>query len=280
MSERVVAHPWPRDADTGFAGVWASIVGELHGFGRSRRRNVGPMFSPHLITRGRGTFQGPEGAARVGPGDVMCVWRGIEHDFYEDPDDPWHFYWMRLEGEAAEAILHRIGFSPDRRVGRPAKPERAVRAYRRLFEHYADRSARNPLVAASLLFELFAHLGRSDRDAEPLHPDQRLVAEARTLLEDLLSTGINVTGLAERLGVTRQHLTEAFRTHLRTPPAAYIQTRRIALAKHLLRSTQLKTGAVARACGYSYDKYFYRRFREFVGQTPTEWRQTHHRGEP
>ncbi len=272
MIERIVPHAWPMEPTTGFAAVWASIVSEVMALSGSRRSDSSRWFHPHLVTRGRGTFTTPEGTFRVGPGDLFCVWAGLEHEFHGAPDDPLHFFWMRLEGPGAEAALRRIGLSPTRRIGRPARPHQAVRLFRQLLEHYGAPHQRDPLIAASLLFRLLALLQPAAPPPTEPNSDRRLVEEAEAMLEYLLNTGINVSTLAERLGVTRQRLFQAFRAESGTTPAAFIQSLRIARAKQLLRSTDLKTAVIARACGYRYDKYFYRRFREVVGMTPSDWR--------
>jgi AraC-like DNA-binding protein len=247
------------------------VVGDLTGYGRSSRTAVPETFNPHLITSGHGTFEGPEGKVTIGPGDAFCLWPGVPHDFREDPDDSWHFYWMRMEGEQTEDVARAMGFAPDRRVRRPEDPDRAIRAFQALFEHYAadDRDAYR---AASLFFEFVAACRKPEPRAAR-NTDRRLVQEARALVESLLETGLNVSVLADHLHVTRQALLAAFKAELDTTPTEYIQQARLERAQRLLAETELKIGAVSRACGYGNEKYFYRRFRELTSHTPGEWRQ-------
>jgi transcriptional regulator GlxA family with amidase domain len=182
---------------------------------------------------------------------------------------------MKLAGEGAEPLARDLGFSPSRQTLRPAEPERAIRCFQAIFECYARREDREPYRALSLLFELvsacrgFAATPGNGRSRE------RLASEARALLESLLDTGINVSGLADRLHVSRQALLAAFRQELGVTPIDYIQSMRLERAKRLLAKTDLKVSAVARACGYGNEKYFYRRFRELTGHTPGEWRSEH-----
>jgi AraC-like DNA-binding protein len=270
--ERVITHPWVIDEVSPPPPIWAEVVGQLQGFGPSRRDAIARSFHPHLITTGHGTFSGPEGTVRVGPGDMFCLWPGREHHFWEDPDDPWHFYWLRLSGAQTEPIIRGLGLAGDNRVGRPVDPPAAIRAWQKLFDYYAAGEPRDPYRAQALLYELLASL-RQQAPAERFDPDRRLVGEARAILEDLLSTGINVSELAERLGVTRQRLFDAFRDQLDQTPTEYIQRIRLERARQLLEDTDLKVSAVARACGYGNEKYFYRRFRELTGRTPGQHRR-------
>ncbi|MFO7955856.1 MAG: AraC family transcriptional regulator [Candidatus Brocadiia bacterium] len=275
--EQVVAHVWPRPEGLRGAAVWADTVGELTGYGGSRRSAVLDALYPHLVTRGHGTFASGNGSFRIGPGDMFCVWPGIAHDFGEDPDDPWHFYWMKLAGEGAEPLARAVGFTPSRQTLRPVEPERAIRCFQAMFEFYARREDREPYRALSLLFELVSACRGFTGTRQSGSSRERLVREARALLVSLLDTGINVSGLADRLHVSRQVLLAAFRQELDTTPIDYIQSLRLERAKRLLAKTDLKVSVVARACGYGNEKYFYRRFRELTGLTPGSWRSEHTR---
>jgi transcriptional regulator GlxA family with amidase domain len=206
---------------------------------------------------------------------MFCVWPGIEHDFYEDRGDPWHFYWTRLEGEGAEALARSLGFSETCQVGRPREPERAIRCFQSLFEYYARRDRGDPFRAMALLFDFVSACRSSAPVQSENDTGRRLLGEARALLESLLDTGINVGGLAERLHVSRQALLAAFQNELGLTPTRYIQSTRLERAKELLATTRLKVSAVAHACGYGHTKYFHRRFRELTGQTPGSWRRHH-----
>ncbi len=52
----------------------------------------------------------------------------------------------------------------------------------------------------------------------------------------------------------------------------YLLERRLMLAKKILRTTQLPVKAVAKSCGFTNDKYFFRFFKQRVLLTPTEYR--------
>lgn len=273
--EELTIHPWPRPAPLAGAPVWCAVLGQLTGYGNSSRTSVSAGFHPHLVTRGHGTFDSARRVVEVGPGDLFCLWPGVAHSFREDPDDPWRFYWMRLEGEGAEDMARDMGYAPADRVHRPGDPERAIRCFRDLFRCYSQRENRDPYEALSLLYELVAACRGPGPAASRRSPRAHLVEEAKALVESLLDTGINVSGLAERLNVSRQALLAAFRQEAGVTPVDYIQTMRVGRAKQLLERTDLKVSAVAHSCGYGHEKYFYRRFRELAGCTPGEWRSRH-----
>jgi AraC family transcriptional regulator of adaptative response / DNA-3-methyladenine glycosylase II len=82
---------------------------------------------------------------------------------------------------------------------------------------------------------------------------QVLAHEAARLLDACAHRGdpLPLTLLAERLGVTDRHLRRIFQATLGVAPLAYLQTRRLLLAKQLLTDTALPVADVALATGYA-----------------------------
>lgn len=83
----------------------------------------------------------------------------------------------------------------------------------------------------------------------------------------------SITSIAQELGISPQYLSAYFSKQIGTPLAAYIQTKKIALAKSLLE----KGADVTEACfdsGFNDCSYFIRVFKKHVGITPLRFRQT------
>ena len=272
MREDLDFHPWRLQALPPAVSVWADGVGRLVTYGDSRRTAVRQAVYPHLIIRGSGTFRCPSGEFGLRGGDMFCIWPGVPHDFFEDPCDPWEFYWLILTGDGAEEFGRAWGFSPTRQVLRPEQPQLATRHFRRLYEYYAQPPPRDCWRALALLYELLSAC-RTGGSAEYSDPSETLVSEARTVIESLLETGINVNGVADSLRVSRSTLLLAFQKILGMTPVEYIRQARLDRARELLQRTDHKLSVISRACGYRTDKYFMRCFREAEGMTADEWRQ-------
>ena len=79
-----------------------------------------------------------------------------------------------------------------------------------------------------------------------------------------------VAGLA---GMSRFHFVRSFAATYRTTPAAYLAARRIERAQDLLRAANLTVTEVCHAVGYSSLGSFSSRFREIVGESPSEFQK-------
>ena len=88
---------------------------------------------------------------------------------------------------------------------------------------------------------------------------------------------VNISSLAERLGMSRATLARTFRRITGESVADYISNLRIQTACGLLRNTTLKVYEIAGQVGYQDIRYFSRIFQRVMGKLPTEYRDMNHR---
>jgi AraC-like DNA-binding protein len=70
------------------------------------------------------------------------------------------------------------------------------------------------------------------------------------------------------------HFCRAFKISMGLTPHAYVQRRRIELAKSMMLDTDESLSQIACACGLADQSHLTRLFRQHVGQTPLAWRRT------
>lgn len=106
---------------------------------------------------------------------------------------------------------------------------------------------------------------------------RRLARQAAACIEGGLPEG-GLTALASALGVSDRHLRRAFVGEFGVTPVAYVQTRRLLLARQLLTDTELPITEVALAAGFGSQRRFHALFRERYRLRPSELRRRHGRG--
>lgn len=79
--------------------------------------------------------------------------------------------------------------------------------------------------------------------------------------------------MANTLGVSEYYLTHIFRYHIGVSPVAYRNTCRLQKAKQMLFETEETVSEIAARCGFDSQSYFTKKFREFEGITPSEYRE-------
>ncbi len=98
--------------------------------------------------------------------------------------------------------------------------------------------------------------------------------------ENFSSPGLNVAGLAEQLGVTPNYLSAVYRRETSIKLTDTIQNTRISSAQSMLETTDMLVSEIAVACGFAYNiGYFQQLFKKKTGITPSQYRDSHQRGE-
>ena len=91
---------------------------------------------------------------------------------------------------------------------------------------------------------------------------------------------LDLAQLAAVAGISKYHFQRLFRATYGLSPAAYLTERRIERAQDLLRATNLTVTEVCHAVGFSSLGSFSSRFRELVGEAPSEFQRRYADGAP
>ena len=129
------------------------------------------------------------------------------------------------------------------------------------------------LLVGSFL-RLVVFLSRNHRLSEEKSSDSLLrLAKAVNMIERRFTEYLPLRLLAEVSGLSARHLSRLFSENFRTSPRDYIIRTRLEYAAQLLRRESRSITGIAFDSGFQDSNYFSRKFRQFFGMTPTEYRQ-------
>ncbi|WP_217597393.1 AraC family transcriptional regulator [Cohnella sp. GbtcB17] len=103
--------------------------------------------------------------------------------------------------------------------------------------------------------------------------ERLLIRQVKELISQKLDRDISLQLLAGEVYLHPKYLSDLFKRETGVNLSDYVTERRMAKAKHLLRSTTLRIGDVASMCGLPNSKYFASRFKQRTGCTPTAFRE-------
>lgn len=93
--------------------VWPITIGKLicrTGIHLVRGNHV----CVHVIQKGRGWVKTQAGVVKeLKAGDMFCLLTESQLEYFDDPNDPWLYYWIRLDGDDADNLVHQWGFTPE-----------------------------------------------------------------------------------------------------------------------------------------------------------------------
>ena len=100
----------------------------------------------------------------------------------------------------------------------------------------------------------------------------RALRKVREFIEANLDQKISIEALARAVGLSMFHFARAFKQSEGVTPHDYLVQRRVNRAKELLAATDLPLSEIAVTVGFSDQSHCARRFREYMGVCPRDYR--------
>ena len=134
-----------------------------------------------------------------------------------------------------------------------------------------------PTVACEiLLLDAIAALlhrnGVSKPSVGKLQRGRQAIRRVRALIDSDPTRNLSLTSLANAVHMSSYHLAHVFVRETGLPVHAYAETARIRLAKSLLKE-DVAISEIAARLGYADQAHFTRRFKQFLGVTPGQYRK-------
>lgn len=140
-------------------------------------------------------------------------------------------------------------------------------------EAYGDAYG-SRVYAQALFLQFMVELNRlamqQAQKVMPQHPGGELPSRALSYIGAHYAEELSLGLIAERLFVSKYHLSHAFSRSVGTSVYRYITLKRLQMAKQMLQEGQAP-GAVSRSCGFADYASFYRAFRAEYGAGPREY---------
>ena len=267
MPAAAVGRPWAIDLTAAPTVVRVGVG--VHGVHRRTEEWLLPtLWSVHLYSY-RGELEIGRDRVEVAPGMVTVIPPATPMRFTYRGRSRHLFAHLAQAGAGDQRVPSSCVLSPARQAEVRAAWEDAVTAFpvspaRACADMWTVLWRLNDACLGSVCAARGAEL-RTGR-ATPGHP---VVAAAVGLLEHHLADAPSVPELARRVGVSPNHLTRLFRRELGCTVVAYLRTRRMAHAEHLLRHSTLSITSIGAAVGIPDLQAFNKAVRRELGRAPS-----------
>ena len=226
--------------------------------------------SIEYIVEGKGTVTENNHTFQVKAGDVFILHPGQYHDYYPDPEAPWHRLWIQISGFGVPEVLRMYGLSkvnhiPDFDISEDIAKIRTVIKYETDTE-VIDRYG--PGLMCELCYLISQELQRRNYKQQP-----SLALQIRTAIDSVPNGNITLEQLTQEFNITKQHIIRLFKQEYGITPHEYIMDHRIGIAQSLLKRTNLTVQEIATKLNFCDSAYFSEFFRKRVGITPLEFRK-------
>ncbi|NIB38181.1 helix-turn-helix transcriptional regulator [Pseudomaricurvus alkylphenolicus] len=138
-------------------------------------------------------------------------------------------------------------------------------------EHNNLRYLRLLSLANTMMFEFMQSFSQIETGA--INKDNKLLARAKTLLEQNLAGHYSLNELARDVGLCRSKLTAGFKDQYGTTVADYHRDLRLNEAHRLITQTDKSVALIAEETGFSSSNHFATAFKRRFKRTPSEIRK-------
>ena len=227
-------------------------IGQKAKWGYGRRN----YYILHFVLEGKGFFNGCPVCK-----DEGFLIRPMESVSYQpDPQDPWNYFWVCFEGDAAEGICRRYIGADSRGIFPYSFRSVLTKLLGSLFGNGAGV---NHLHALSVFYYIL-----SQGEGLSAEKRNRHVEAAKNYIHLNFHRPITVREIAEVHGLNDRYLYNLFIRHEGISPKQYLNRVRIQNAKLLLRQSDCTVTEVAFSVGFDDVLAFSRFFAKHTGVSP------------
>ena len=124
--------------------------------------------------------------------------------------------------------------------------------------------------ATATLYKIFSQLQQQNLTPSGLQPSQKIKYALEYIHENYTKPELNVSSVANFLGMSETYFRKLFFKHLNKSPHDYINRLRLCYAEELLRSGYYSVSEVASMSGFSDPNYFSTAMKKATGIPPSK----------
>lgn len=246
---------------------------------------IGPSYRDeyiiHFVLEGKGSYTVGDITYFLSSNQMFLIYPGEEVRYSSDADEPWTYAWIGFNGIRAASTIKNCGFSKQSYV-LPFKNQEVIVDYisniltstHLSFSNDLKRNAYLLLIFSSLV-DNFSRLSvRSSKTGEARYDygSNVYVEQAIDYIKWNHARGINVSDIADYIGISRTYLNHVFQKELGISSQKFLMDFRLHKAANLLISSELPVTEISSEVGYDDSLAFSKAFKKKFGLSPKNYR--------
>lgn len=234
----------------------------------------------HFVLSGKGVYTTEGKTWALDAGQMFLITPGTEITYIADAETPWSYAWIGFAGIRSDSILKACGFSPHHPVLEiPSPAEKALQFVDQILDA-RHLTLANDLRRTALLFSMLAwltesHSARITGSSENHHDYNTsvYVNQAIDYIRFSYQNGINVSDIANYIGISRTYLNSSFQKEMGISVQKFLIDFRLHKAASLLIGTTKPINEISLDVGYDDALTFSKAFKKKFDVSPKTFRE-------
>ena len=253
----------------------------IHDFTKRRAdgARIQSHYTLHFVMKGKGSFNLAGKVYPLQENDAFFTPPNVTVTTTPDPDDPWTFFWVGMNGKGFQQVFTQALFSIASPVYSCADCAEKIRdAVARLYDFCPAENDAMQMRAISTALEIFACITEErikNRGETPLaFSKEYYFQKALDMIEsNYTDSAFKIDDIGKELLISHSYLCRIFRNFSSVTINQYLIEVRMREARLLLDKNESSIKNVAFAVGYNDYSYFSKEFKKLFGITPGQYRK-------
>lgn len=226
-----------------------------------------------LVLSGKGTLLYDDHTYPLEMGSCFFIDCQIPYCHQSSPKEPWELLWVHFKG-ATTAAYYQYFSAHSAPVLKPASFSQLQEQLSLLLELCQGTDLSVEIRASRILTEILTLLLLGLNAPPEARGSGRLkMEEVRAYLDEHFTEKFSLDDLAQGFFVSKYHLSREFKACYGITLNAYVISRRISLAKRLLRFSDYTLEEIARCCGFYDASYLNKQFKKSEGLSASDFKR-------
>lgn len=205
------------------------------------------------------------------PGSAVVIDCSAYQEYNTLPGSIWNFYYLHFNALSMEGFR---GLLLDQLTPIPLRsPQEGERMMRKLYQLSFLATTASYIQQSNLISNLLTEMVCSLEDQTSSHlPNRKDIADLAEYIRTHFQQELHIDDFMELTNLSRHYLIHTFEKQIGMSPYRYLHLCRVKHAQILLKTTDMTVTQIAENVGYHSAAIFIRRFKAFLGTTPTAYR--------
>jgi AraC-like DNA-binding protein len=242
---------------------------------RSRKKGA-KQFIFIYCTKGKGEITIGDKTTIINPNQFFILPKNTKHTYKADDNDPWSIYWFHFNGSFSEEIYNRYSKTDYDYYKNIPFSKSIIDQFDKIFDLFNSNYLLHQIEYANLLSLNFisSFIYHDFQSINKTQQSDNLIDSVKGYLLNNLDKNFTLDELASKFNYSKSYLHTKFKVETGYPIMVFFNLKKIQKACEYLNYTDMSIKEISYKIGLDDPLYFSRIFKNFMGKSPRNYRQS------